>query len=424
MVDINIRVGVVGLGYVGLPLAIALSKKFETFGYDISTRRIEELKKKNDINKDLDRKDFENFEIGLSSSISSLSQCDVIIVTLPTPVDANNLPDLSITENFLNDLAKILSDGMVIVFESTVYPGAVNERFSKILEDRSGLKSGRNFGVAYSPERINPGDKNKDIFNIKKVIAADDEWVREVIRYVYSSIITAGVVEAPSIKVAEASKLLENIQRDVNIALMNEFSSFCEAIDITATEVISIAKTKWNFAEYRPGLVGGHCIAVDPYYLVYKAAEYGVDLPLISTARKINEDMVNRVFSLIQRKIAPKRNVVSVIGISFKPNVRDLRNSKIINVIDLLKDSEAEIQICDPMQEAGTQISNISLTDFSKMKKSHVLIMSAGHDEFKEKSFDEIMSCLASGATIIDLDNVFIDYTQDFCESGFEYINL
>ncbi|MDB4494561.1 nucleotide sugar dehydrogenase [Pseudomonadales bacterium] len=230
MVDINIKVGVVGLGYVGLPLAIALSKKFETFGYDISTRRIEELKKKNDINKDLDRNDFENFEIGLSSSISSLSQCDVIIVTLPTPVDANNLPDLSITENFLNDLAKILSDGMVIVFESTVYPGAVNERFSKILEDRSGLKCGRNFGVAYSPERINPGDKNKDIFNIKKVIAADDEWVREVIRYVYSSIITAGVVEAPSIKVAEASKLLENIQRDVNIALMNEFSSFCEAV--------------------------------------------------------------------------------------------------------------------------------------------------------------------------------------------------
>ncbi len=248
--------------------------------------------------------------------------------------------------------------------------------------------------------------------------------MREVIRYVYSSIITAGVVEAPSIMVAEASKLLENIQRDVNIALMNEFSSFCEAVGITATEVISIAKTKWNFAEYRPGLVGGHCIAVDPYYLVYKASVHGVDLPLISTARKVNEDMVNRVFSLIQRKIAPKRNVVTVIGISFKPNVRDTRNSKIINVIDLLKDSEAEIQICDPMQEAGTQISNISLTDFSKIKKSHVLIMSAGHDEFREKSFDEIMSCLASGATIIDLDNVYIDYIHDFVENGVEYINL
>lgn len=420
----DLKVGVVGLGYVGLPLFLALSKKFKTIGYDIDTKRIAGLKNNNDQNKDLEIYDLNNLEFDISTSIKSLTAANVIIVTLPTPVDHNNLPDLSISKKFLNDYAKILTPGVVVVFESTVFPGATQECFAKILETGSGLVSGRDFGVAYSPERINPGDKKNNIFNIKKVIAADDEWVRKIIREVYSSIIPAGLVEASSIKVAEASKLLENIQRDVNIALMNEFSNFCEAENITATDVISIAKTKWNFSDYKPGLVGGHCIAVDPYYLIDRASKHSVDLPLISTARRINEDMPNRIFNLARKKLNGNGNTITIFGVSFKPNVRDKRNSKIIQVIDLLKAYDVELQICDPIQDPDELILGIPLTEFSRLQKSQILIISAGHDVITEKSFIEIQQCLLSGSTIIDIGAALNKYSSEFKAHGHEYIVL
>jgi UDP-N-acetyl-D-glucosamine/UDP-N-acetyl-D-galactosamine dehydrogenase len=418
------QVAVVGLGYVGLPLFIALDRKFKTIGYDNNLQRINGIKNHHDFNSDLELDKFDTSELDVTTSIESLKNANVIIVTLPTPVDINNSPDLSITENFLREFATCLSQGMVIVFESTVFPGATQDRFAKVLEEVSGLKSGSDFGVAYSPERINPGDKNKNIFNIKKVIAADNEWVGKIVHKIYSSIIPVGVVEASSIKVAEASKLLENIQRDVNIALMNEFSIFCEAENITATEVISVAKTKWNFADYKPGLVGGHCIAVDPYYLIHKASTHSVDLPLISTARRINEDMLNRIFNLASKKLKGNQDTVTVIGVSFKPNVRDIRNSKIIGVIDLLKASEVELQICDPIQDPNELISGIPLTQFSRLKKSQVLIISAGHDLIKEKSFSEIQQCLLSGSTIIDIGAVLNRHAFEFKSHGYEYIVL
>lgn len=422
--ETELKVGVVGLGYVGLPLLLALSKKFRTIGYDIDDQRNSELKNNTDRNQDLETSAFENVELNISSSIKSLIQARVIIVTLPTPVDHNNLPDLTITEKFLHEFAKYLARGMVVVFESTVFPGATQERFARILETGSGLMCGRDFGVAYSPERINPGDRHNNIYSVKKVIASDDEWVSKIIREIYSSIIPAGVVEAISIRAAEASKLLENIQRDVNIALMNEFSKFCRAAGINTTEVINIAKTKWNFAEYKPGLVGGHCIAVDPYYLIHKAHTYGIDLPLISTARQINEGMVHQIFDLVLKKINDLSNTVIVLGISFKPNVRDKRNSKIIQIIDLLKVSAVEVQICDPLQDAHELILGLPMTEFGDLKTSQVLIVSAGHDIFKQKSFYEITQCLKNGATIIDISSTFHEYQQDFEAHGFEYLTL
>lgn len=394
-----IKIAIIGLGYVGLPLAIAFSKKFEVIGYDIEKNRIKELQNGHD--KTLELSDAE-LDIALkngikfSSNLTDLKEYNFFIIAVPTPVDKNNRPDLSPLIKASQDVASVLKKGDIVVYESTVYPGATEEECVPVLEKFSKLTFNKDFFCGYSPERINPGDKEHTITKIKKITSGSTIEISDKVDSVYSSIIEVGTFKASSIKVAEAAKVIENTQRDINIAFVNELAMIFEKIGIDTTEVLNAAGTKWNFLKFNPGLVGGHCIGVDPYYLTHKAQELGYHPEIILAGRRINDNMgkyvANRVIKLMikHNKKINKANVL-ILGITFKENCTDIRNSGVIGVINELQDFGCLVDVFDPWANKYEVLRdyNINLLEKLDLKKYEAIVLAVAHNQFKKLDLND-----------------------------------
>ena len=399
----EIKIAIVGLGYVGMPLGAALSAKFKVCGFDLNSTRINELQSGFDRTLELDENQMKKvLENGMSFSadLESIKECNFYIVTVPTPIDEYNNPDLSPLEGASASIAKVLKSGDIVVYESTVYPGATEEICKPILE-RSGLKFGVDFELGYSPERINPGDKEHTVTKIKKIISASSAKALEVVEKVYASVIEAGVYKASSIKVAEAAKVIENTQRDINIAFVNELKMIFDKMGIDTGEVLKAAATKWNFLPFTPGLVGGHCIGVDPYYLTHKAQAIGHHPEIILAGRRINDNMgIYHANQIVKNMIANGLKIrdakILILGITFKQNCPDIRNSKVIDVINELRDFGCKISVCDPWARADEvkkfygidllEFSEISACEFSSFDS---VVLAVNHSEFKSLDFSK-----------------------------------
>ena len=386
--------GIIGLGYVGLPLAVAFSKKYPTFGYDINNSRINDLKKGIDRTNEIESKSLKNSfkNLFLTSEINDLKNCNIYIVTVPTPVNEDKTPNLNpITEATLI-VSGILKKDDIVIFESTVYPGLTEEICVPILEDGSKLKFNKEFFVGYSPERINPGDKNHTINKIIKVVSGSDKQTLKIIFKLYNSIIEAGVYKAPSIKIAEAAKVIENSQRDINIAFVNELSIIFNKMGINTGEVLKAANTKWNFLDFYPGLVGGHCIGVDPYYLAYKSKKLGYNPKVILSGREINDLMpsfiVEEILALfLKKRDSIKKSSVLILGATFKENCPDYRNSKVIEIYDLLKKNEFKVDVFDPWIDNSKFKKENDFMTLEKLDESFkydIIILAVGHNEFRK----------------------------------------
>jgi len=382
----NRNIAVVGLGYVGLPLAAAFAAQDKVLAFDISHNRIEELQNGFDRTGELSGSVLHNPNLLYADDPSRLKQADFIIVTVPTPIDGNNNPDLRPLESASRSVGANLSPGSIVVYESTVFPGATEEVCVPILENESGLKCGIDFKVGYSPERINPGDKTNTLEKIVKVVSGQDQETMEIIATVYESIISAGVHRAPSIKVAEAAKVIENTQRDLNIALMNELSLIFNRLGINTYDVLAAAGTKWNFLKFTPGLVGGHCIGVDPYYLTQKAESIGYHPQVILAGRRINDGMGKYVAEmtvkkLVQQGAAIKGKRIAVLGLTFKENVPDIRNTKVVDVIRELTDYGLEVLTHDPLAspEEARHEYGLELVDLDRLRDVSAVILAVPH---------------------------------------------
>lgn len=352
------KLAVIGLGYVGLPIALAFAKKVSVIGFDINAERIALMKRGIDPSKELGKEDFEGCDISFTDSLNELKKAKFFIVAVPTPVDEHNIPDLTAVTRASETVGKVIKKGDYVVYESTVYPGCTEEDCLPVIEKLSGLKVITDFKLGYSPERINPGDKEHSLENVIKVVAGCDDESLNVVAEVYLLVVKAGVYKATSIKVAEAAKIIENTQRDLNIGLMNELSIIFDKMKINTYEVLEAAGTKWNFLKFFPGLVGGHCIGVDPYYLTYKAADLGYTSKIITAGRIINDDMGKYVAEkVLQHIITNVDNVrsskVLVMGATFKENVTDIRNSKVADVVNVLKSYHINVHVTDPNAGSG-----------------------------------------------------------------------
>jgi len=415
----KLKIAVIGMGYVGLPLAIEFAKKFEVIGFDSNSKRIEELKMSLDSTKEISASILESSEIAYTSNTQKISSCNVFIITVPTPIDSNNLPDLTSLESATTTIGKILKNGDVIIYESTVYPGATEEVCVPILEEQSGLLFNKDFFLGYSPERINPGDKSHTVTSILKVTSGSNPETADFVNNLYSQIIDAGTYKASSIKVAEAAKVIENIQRDVNIALINELSMIFNKIDVDTEEVLKAAETKWNFMSVRPGLVGGHCIGVDPYYLTYKAQSIGHQPNMILAGRDINESMSKFVVEMLcnemeKRSMTIAGNNVLVLGFTFKENCPDVRNTKIIDLVNLLKDKEINVDVYDKWADEKIVQDEYGLELISEISGNYdAIILSVAHDEFKKLSIDKIRSYGNKDSIIFDLKHILKQENSD-----------
>jgi len=353
LVDRKEKLAVIGLGYVGLPIALEFARKISVIGFDINEKRIELMKNGIDPSNELEKEAFEGCDITFTNSLDTLREAKFFIVAVPTPVDEHNVPDLTPVQKASETIGKVVKKGDYVVFESTVYPGCTEDDCLPIIEKLSGLKNIIDFKLGYSPERINPGDKNHTLASIVKVVSGCDAESLEQIAKVYELVVAAGVHRASSIKVAEAAKIIENTQRDLNIALMNELSIIFNMMNINTYEVLEAAGTKWNFLKFQPGLVGGHCIGVDPYYLTYKASELGYDAEVILAGRNINDNMAKYVAKTVVQHIIKnsgdvKSSKVLVKGATFKENVSDIRNSKVADVVKALKSYYVNVDVEDP----------------------------------------------------------------------------
>ena len=413
LIDKKAKLAVIGLGYVGLPIALAFSKKISVIGFDIHDGRIELMKKGIDPSNELAKDDFENCDIHFTSKIEELKDASFFIVAVPTPVDHHNVPDLSPVKKASETIGKVLKKGDYVVFESTVYPGCTEEDCLPIIEKLSGLKNIRDFKSGYSPERINPGDKTHTLSKIIKVVAGCDAESLDQIAKVYELVVDAGVHRASSIKVAEAAKIIENTQRDLNIALMNELSIIFEKMGINTFEVLEAAGTKWNFLKFYPGLVGGHCIGVDPYYLTYKSSELGFDSKVILAGRNINDGMskyvARRVVRHITKNVADVKSAkVLVMGATFKENVSDIRNSKVADVVKELQSFSLNVDVHDPyassdelMHEYGFGLTEINGTDYD------AIIMAVSHSPYGNFDSAFFESITKPHAVIYDLKGFY-----------------
>lgn len=410
----NARVGIIGLGYVGLPLAVEFGKKAPTIGFDINQARIDELTAGRDSTLECsDNELAEAIHLSYTASLQDLKECNVYIVTVPTPIDEHKQPDLTPLIKASEALGTVVSEGDVIIYESTVYPGATEEDCIPVVERVSGLKFNQDFFAGYSPERINPGDKEHRVTNILKVTSGSTPEVAEYVDQLYKTIITAGTYKASSIKVAEAAKVIENTQRDVNIALINELSIIFNKLGIDTLEVLEAAGTKWNFLPFRPGLVGGHCIGVDPYYLTHKAQSVGYHPEMILAGRRLNDGMGQYVVSQLVKKMLKKRihvegaNVL-VMGLTFKENCPDLRNTKVVDIISELKEYNINVDIMDPWCSNAEAQHEYGLTLCEKEQQGHydAIIMAVSHNEFKEMGVEKIRALGKPAHVLYDLKYV------------------
>jgi len=408
-------VAVIGLGYVGLPLALAFAKHFRVIGFDVDHSRVEMMQRGEDPSRELEPEAFTGADIIFTSDPAALKSAHFFIVTVPTDIDEHKVPDLRPLKKASLDIGNSLKPADYVVYESTVYPGCTEEDCLPILESVSGLKMGNDFKIGYSPERINPGDKMRPLTKILKIVSACDQEALENISKIYRQVIEAGVYEASSIKVAEAAKVIENTQRDLNISLMNELAIIFDRMGIDTHEVIKAAATKWNFLKFYPGLVGGHCIGVDPYYLLYKAVEQGYEPQVILSGRRVNDGMPGWIAKrlvqlLIQREKNPSQAKVLVLGITFKENVADIRNSKVAALVRELQDFSVNVHVVDPHASPNEVAHEYKLTLVDKISDGYdAVIVAVAHQEFNAFDSDFFMSISNEKPILMDLKGVYKD---------------
>lgn len=410
----ELKIAVIGLGYVGLPLAVEFGKKVPVVGFDIHQQRIDELKSGHDHTLEVSTEELkQTSQLSYSANLADLKDCNFFIVTVPTPIDEFKQPDLTPLVKASTSIAQVLKKGDVVVYESTVYPGATEETCIPVLEQMSGLKFNQDFFAGYSPERINPGDKNRRVTNILKITSGSTPEVADFVDDVYNLIIEAGTHKAQSIKVAEAAKVIENTQRDVNIALINELALIFNKMGIDTEAVLQAAGTKWNFLPFRPGLVGGHCIGVDPYYLTHKAQSLGLHPEIILAARRLNDRMGEYVATqLIKEMVKQRIQVVGsrilVMGLSFKENCPDIRNTKIVDMVKALKEYELDLDIYDPWVDPKEVEQEYGLAPVQSLQNGQydALVLAVAHDQFKQMSTTEIHALGKEKHVLFDLKYV------------------
>ena len=413
LVDKKAKLAVVGLGYVGLPIALEFAKKISVIGFDINSKRIELMKQSIDPSNELEKEAFDGCDITFTDSLETLREARFFIVAVPTPVDEHNVPDLTPVTRASETIGKVVKKGDYVVFESTVYPGCTEEDCLPIIESLSGLKNITDFKLGYSPERINPGDKTHTLSKIIKVVSGCDAESLEQIAKVYELVVAAGVHKASSIKVAEAAKIIENTQRDLNIALMNELSIIFDMMNINTFEVLEAAGTKWNFLKFQPGLVGGHCIGVDPYYLTHKAKKLGYNSQVILAGRSINDDMANRVAQKVVMHIIKtvgnvKTAKVLVKGATFKENVSDIRNSKVADVVKALKKYYLNVDVEDPFADSDELYHEYGFGLASEIKNDYdAVIIAVPHRSYHDLGDEYFTGITKTDALIADLKGIY-----------------
>jgi UDP-N-acetyl-D-glucosamine/UDP-N-acetyl-D-galactosamine dehydrogenase len=401
------NIAVIGLGYVGLPVAVSFARSgVPVVGFDVDARRVAELKEGQDRTRKVESADLHQASLTFSANPAAMQSCDFYIVTVPTPIDEARQPNLGAMIAASRSVGAVLKKGDIVVYESTVYPGAVEEECVPILEQASKLKMGADFSVGYSPERINPGDKQHRFETITKVVSAQDAKALDIVADVYGSVVTAGIHRAPSIKVAEAAKVIENTQRDLNIAFMNELSLIFQALNIDTADVLAAARTKWNFMPFQPGLVGGHCIGVDPYYLTYRAEKAGYHPEVILAGRRINDGMGQRVARECVRGLLRRKSqggVVTVLGLTFKEDVPDTRNSRVIDIVRELESFGLTVQVHDPMANAADAKHEygVTLTELDALSPADALVLAVAHERYVQGGWPLIQRLLRGGSGLV-----------------------
>ncbi len=430
MLDENVNIAVIGLGYVGFPLAMELSKKYNTIGFDLDKTRVEELNNGFDRTNEIsEKKILEQKSFKATSDKSDIKKSNIYIVTVPTPVEGNNTPNLEPLLSASAMVGELLIKNDLVIFESTVFPGCTEQVCVPVLEEKSNLVYNKDFFCGYSPERINPGDSKYGLTSIIKVVSGSNNEILDKVNSLYESIIPAGTFKVSSIAVAEASKVIENTQRDVNIALINEFSIIFDKLNINTNEVLKASGTKWNFLPFKPGLVGGHCIGVDPYYLTHKAMEVGYHPEMILAGRKINDNMGifiadKTISELAQQNISPLNANITILGLSFKENCPDIRNTKVVSIIDRLEQYGCQLKITDPLvipEEAKNQY-DIDLVNFENITSQDAIILAVCHDDYVKFSLSDWDNILIKRGVVIDVKSVYsLDY---FNETQIRYWSL
>jgi UDP-N-acetyl-D-glucosamine/UDP-N-acetyl-D-galactosamine dehydrogenase len=393
----DLKIGIIGLGYVGLPLALAFSEKYRVIGYDLDENRVDSLQKGKDLTLQVSEADLNNSKLVLTSDYNHLTDCAIYIITVPTPVDEQKKPDISLLLKASETVGHMLNEGDVVIYESTVYPGCTEEDCVPVLERLSGLKYNVDFFCAYSPERVSPGDPVHTLRNIVKVTSGSNPQTADLVDELYASIIEAGTHKASSIKIAEASKAIENAQRDINISFVNELALIFDKMEIDTKEVLDAAATKWNFLNFKPGLVGGHCIGVDPYYLSFKAESLGYHPRVILSGRYVNDQMASFVVNksvklMVKKNVQVMGSKALVMGITFKENCPDIRNSKVIDIVSELNQFGMDVDVYDPLAENEQVIShyNISLIKDIYKHKYQLIILAVAHNEFLSIDFSKL----------------------------------
>jgi UDP-N-acetyl-D-galactosamine dehydrogenase len=410
----NAKIAVIGLGYVGLPLAVEFAKKFPVIGYDISVPRIKELRQGEDSSLEVEPEELASVAMTYTDQLDDVRNCNVYIVTVPTPIDEYKNPDLSPLISASRGIGQVITPGDIVIYESTVYPGATEDDCIPVIEEVSGLKFNRDFYAGYSPERINPGDKEHRVTTIKKVTSGSTPEVADYVDALYASIITAGTHKASSIKVAEAAKVIENTQRDVNIALVNELALIFDKLGIDTEEVLKAAGTKWNFLPFRPGLVGGHCIGVDPYYLTHKAQAIGYHPAMILAGRRTNDGMGSHVAGsvvklMLQRGLQVNGGRALILGLTFKENCPDLRNTRVTDIIDELKSFGMQVDVWDPWvsREEAQHEYGVSPIEAPQPASYDSLVLAVSHRQFAELGASRIREFGTQGAVLYDVKYLF-----------------